>query len=173
MFTTKGAKAALIAAAAVGGIVCGNVFAADIDALATTTSTTDMKGLYVGQGENAAAMERAAKMGITKYEDEDKEGGGGAPQKTLIDNDSVKVNLVAFKKGFIRPGGVKRRYDSLLVYLDNGDHTILAGGGGPRNPNPVMQHLLPGSAVFHLKDSIVPESRIDQDYRVLFIMMKR
>ncbi len=172
MFTTKGATAALIAAA-LGGIVCGNVFAADVDKLATTTSTADMKGIFVGQGENAEAMERAAKMGITKYEDADKEGGGGAPQKTLIDNDVVKVNLVAFKKGFMRPGGVKRRYDTLLVYLDTGDHTIMGGGGSPRNPNPTMQHLLPGSSVFHRKETIVPESRIDQDYRVLFVMMKR
>ena len=158
---------------AVLGLVCGAVVAAEADKLATTSSTSDTKGIYVSAGENAEAMERMAKLGIAKYEDEDKEGGGGAPQRTLIDNDAVKVNLVAFKKGFVRPGGVKRRYETLLVYIDTGDHTILAGGGGPRNPNPTMQHLLPGSAVFHRKESVVPESRIDEDYRVLFIMMKR
>jgi hypothetical protein len=170
MRTTKFLAGLFITAAI--GIVCGAVLAAEADKLATTTSTSDKKGIYVGQAESAEAMERAAKLGITKYEDADKEGGGGAPQKTLIDNDAVKVNLVAFKKGFVRPGGVKRRYDTLLVYIDTGDHTILSGGGGQRNPNPVMQHLLPGSAVFHRKETVVPESRIDEDYRVLFVMMK-
>jgi hypothetical protein len=171
MPTTKHLAGFLIVA--VVGIACGAVLAAEVDKLATTNSTSDKKGVYVGVGENAEAMERFARLGVTKYEDEDKEGGGGAPQKTLIDNEIVKVNLVAFKKGFVRPGGVKRRYNTLLVYVDTGDHTILAGGAGPRNPNPVPQHLLPGSAVFHLKDSVVPESRIDEDYRVLFVMMKR
>ncbi len=173
MFTTKRAYAAMIAAAAFGGIVCGNVFAADVDKLAVTTNNTDMKGVYVGQGEDKAGLERAAKMGITKYEPEGQEGGMGAPQKTLIDNDVVKVNLVAFKKGFTRSGSIKRRYDTLLVYVDTGRYSIMAGAGGPANASPVMQHLLPGSAVFHRKESIISESRIDEDYRVLFVMMKR
>jgi hypothetical protein len=173
MLTITRLATPLIATAAIAGLIGGHVFAADADRLATTGSTTDMKGVYVGHGENAEAMARAGKLGITKFEDEDKEGGGGAPQKTLIDNDAVKVNLVAFKKGFVRAGGVRRRYDTLLVYIDRGDHTILASGAGQKIANPVMQRLLPGSAVFHLKDSVVPESRIDEDYRVLFIMMKR
>jgi hypothetical protein len=128
--------------------------------------------LHAGQGETPEALKAAAARGITAYEDVAKEGGGGAPQKTLIDNDAVKVILVAFKKGFVRPGGVKRRYNTLLVYVDPGRYTITRGAGGPPAANPKPSILAPGSAVFHRKESIVSESHIDEDYRVLFVEMK-
>jgi hypothetical protein len=160
------ACAAMVIATTLGGMLYANAFAADVDKLATTTSHTDGKIPYVGQGEDAAAMQREAARGVTKYEDEDKEGGGGAAQKTLIDNDAVKVILVSYKKGFDRPGGMKRRYDTLLVYVDQGRYS------GGRYP-PDTLRLAPGSSVFHRKDSIVSPIHIDQDYRVLYVEMKR
>jgi hypothetical protein len=156
--------AALAIVAMLGGVAC--TFAADSDRLATTTSHTDGKIPYVGQGENAAMMQREAARGVTEYEDAQTEGGGGAPQKVIIDNDAVKVILVAYKKGFDRRGGLKRRYDTLLIYVDQGRYS-----GGRYPPNTLR--LAPGSTVFHRKDSIVSPIHIDQDYRVLYIEMKR
>ncbi len=156
-------------AIAAAGMIAGNVFAA-MDPLATTTNNADEKGIHFSTGETPDQMAAAAKRGITKYEDVATQGGGGAPQKTLIDNDVVKVNLVAFKKGFMRGGDLKRQYDTLLIYVDPGRFSIMPRAGGPKEP--IVQHLLPGSTVFHRKESIVSATRIDDDYRVLFVMMK-
>ena len=110
-------------------------------------------------------------MHVTAYEPEDKEGGGGALQKTLIDNDKVKVILVAYKKGFVRPGGLKRRYDTALIYVDPGRYTITKEGAN--TPVQMAPHkLAPGSVVFHRKDSIVSELIVNEDYRVLYVEMK-
>jgi hypothetical protein len=156
----------LLAAAAAAGLACGNVFAAAV------SSDFDVQA---GQGESPETLAAQAKLGITKFEEAGKEGGLGAPSKTLIDNDKIKVNLVAFKKGFVRPGQVKRPYDTLLVYVDPGAFTITHGGGSTK-PTPAAEQKPSrpprGSAVFHRKNSIVSESRIDEDYRVLFVMVK-
>ncbi len=161
--TTK--IAALVVAAGLSGAVAGNVFAAG-------AAGEIGAGLQAGQGETPDQLAKAKALNITAYEPEGKEGGIGAPQRTLIDNDAVKVNYVEFKKGFVRPGDVKRKYNTLLVYVDPGRYTITKGAGGPRVENPKPSNLKPGSAVFHRKESIVSESRIDEDYRVLFVMMK-
>jgi hypothetical protein len=142
------------------------------DPLQLATEDKSGIGVYSSAGESPEAMARAAALKIQNYEPEDQEGGMGAPQKTLIDNDKIKVNLVAFKKGFIRPGGVKRRYDTLLVYVDPGRYTIVKRGNGEPVANPTPSKLAPGSSVFHHRDSVVSENRIDEDYRVLFIEMK-
>jgi hypothetical protein len=163
---TRSSQASTAIATALGLILFASAFASDSDSVATTTSHTDGKIPYVGQGENAVAMQREAARGVTKYEGEDQEGGGGAQQKVLIDNEAVKVILVAYKKGFDRPGGMKRRHDTLLVYVDQGRYS-----GGRYPPNTLR--LAPGSSVFHRKDSIVSPIHIDQDYRVLYIEMKR
>ena len=84
-----------------------------------------------------------------------------------IDNDVVRVNLVSFKKGFMRAGGLRRKNNQLLVYLDQGQFTLTGNG------KPNTQRLMPGSSVFHYRDSIVSESHIDEDYRVLFVEMKK
>ncbi len=161
---------AAVIATALGGLVCGAVLAADADRLAVAKDSYG-GGLYAGQGESPETLKTQAGYGVKDYEDPAKEGGGGAAQKTLIDNDAVKVILVDFKKGFVRPGGVKRRYNTLLVYVDPGRYTITKGAGQPTaNPRPAK--LAPGSAVFHRKESIVSESHIDEDYRVLFVEMK-
>jgi len=167
------AAAAIAVVSALTGFVGASVAADAADKLALAADNKVGTGVYVGKGEDAEAMKRAAAAGIKDYEPDGKEGGLGAPQKTLIDNAAMKVNLVAFKKGFVRPGNVKRKYNTLLVYVDQGRFTITRSGGATApNAKPVSQNLAPGSSVFHWKESIVSESRIDEDYRVLFVMMK-
>jgi hypothetical protein len=166
-----------IAGVAVMGALLGfagaSIAADAVDRLKTTTDGKVADGIYAFNGETPEQMKRAAESGITAYEPEDKAGGGGAPQKVLVDNDVTRVNLVAFKKGFIRPGDLKRRHHQLLVYVDEGRYTIRKSGGQPRNPNATPNKHAPGSSVFHYKDSLVGESHIDEDYRVLFIEMKK
>jgi hypothetical protein len=130
-------------------------------------------GIYSSSGESPEALAKAKTLGVTNYEEDAKAGGGGAQQKVLVDNDTVRVNLVSFKKGFIRPGGLMRKNDQLLVYLDEGQFTLIKTGNNTPVAKPNSQRLLPGSSVFHSRGSIVSESLIDQDYRVLFIEMKK
>jgi hypothetical protein len=165
---------AFVAAAA--GFVSGRGTASGaMDPLQLAKNGHTGVGIYASSGETPEAMQRENALNISAYEPEDTEGGDGAPQKTLIDNDKVKVILVAYKKGFIRPGGFKRRHDTLLVYVDPGRYTITKGGGtGAKTPVAKEQpdKLAPGSSVFHRKDSIVSELRVDEDYRVLYVEMK-
>ena len=163
-------------AAAAAGFLSGRSFAVEAtDPLQLAKNGRTGIGIYASSGETPEAMQRENALNIAAYEPEDREGGDGAPQKTLIENDKVKVVLVAYKKGFIRPGGFKRRHDTLLVYVDPGRYTITKGGGTGAT-TPVAQEqpakLAPGSSVFHRKDSIVSELRVDEDYRVLYVEMK-
>jgi hypothetical protein len=163
-----------VAAAGVMFGVGATVLAADVaNKLAITRSHSDMKGFYGGSGETPEARAKAKTLGVTKYEDDAKVGGGGADQTVLVDNDVVRVNLVSFKKGFVRPGAQLRKHDQLLVYLDQGAFTIQKTGNQTPVAKPEPQRLLPGSSVFHYRDTVVSESRIDEDYRVLFIEMKK
>jgi hypothetical protein len=176
MFKKLGKIGGLTAAALAGAIggACLTAAAADmIDKMATTKSNNDLKGIYSSSGESPEALAKAKTLGVTNYEEDAKAGGGGAQQKVLVDNDTVRVNLVSFKKGFIRPGGLMRKNDQLLVYLDEGQFTLIKTGNNTPVAKPNSQRLLPGSSVFHSRGSIVSESLIDQDYRVLFIEMKK
>jgi hypothetical protein len=164
----------LVAASVFSGFLWGRGTATGAtDPLALAPNTGSGVGIWASAGETPEQMKRSAALNVQAYEPEDKEGGGGAPQKTIIDNDKVKVNLVSFKKGFVRPGGVKRRYDTLLVYVDPGRFTITKSGAGTPVAEPRPQRLAPGSSVFHNKESIVSEIHVDEDYRVLFIEMKK
>ncbi len=168
-----GTYAAVALAGAIGG-ACVTAVAADvIDKMATTKSNNDLKGIYSSSGESPEALAKAKTLGVTKYEDEAHTGGGGAEQKVLVDNDVVRVNLVSFKKGFVRPGALLRKNNQLLVYLDQGQFTITKSGNNTPVAKPNPQRLMPGSSVFHYRDSIVSESHIDEDYRVLFVEMKK
>ena len=165
--------ASLAVASAAAGFVSGRGTAAGaVDLLQLASNGRSGVGIYASPGETTEAMKRAADLNISAYEPEDKEGGGGAYQKTLIDNDKVKVILVAYKKDFVRPGGVKRRYNTLLVYVDPGRYTITKTGANTPVKSLVPSKLAPGSAVFHRKDSIVSELLVDEDYRVLYVEMK-
>ncbi len=167
--------------AVAGGVVAGVIFgvgatvmAADVASkIAVTKSRNDMKGIYGGNGETPELRARAKTLGVTQYEDDAKVGGGGAEQVVLVDNDVVRVNLVSFKKGFTRPGALLRKNDQLLVYVDKGAFTIQKSGNKTPVEKPEPQRLLPGSSVFHYRDTVVSESHIDEDYRVLFIEMKK
>jgi hypothetical protein len=131
-----------------------------------------LQGITGSPGETPEALQRAAALNIGSYEPEDKEGGGGAYQKTLIDNDKIRVIIAAYKKGFMRPGGFKRRYNTLLVYIDPGRYTITKSGAGTPVASPKPSNLAPGTSVFHRKESIVSELRVDEDYRVVYVEMK-
>jgi len=172
-FGKIGSYAVVALAGAIGG-ACVTAVAADvIDKMATTKSNNDRAGIYASSGETPEALARAKTLGVTKYEDDAKVGGGGAEQKVLVDNDTVRVNLVSFKKGFVRPGGLMRKNHQLLVYLDEGQFTLTKTGNNTPVEKPNSQRLLPGSSVFHYRGSVVSESRIDEDYRVLFVEMKK
>jgi hypothetical protein len=108
-------------------------------------------------------------------EEDAKIGGGGAPQKLLLDNTRVRVNLVSFLKDFDRMGGLKRRNDQLLVYIDPGAYEITRSGdsGKEITPDPAKRKpLAPGSAVFHGRDSVVSSTHIYAPYRVIFLEVK-
>ena len=162
----------LVVAAAAAGFVSGRSTATGAtDPLQLASGDQTGVGIYASKGETPAVMQKEAALNVSSYEPGDKEGGGGAYQKTLVDNDKVKVILVDYKKGFIRPGAMKRRYNTLLVYITPGRYTITSTGAN----TPVQEvpsKLAPGSAVFHYKDSIVSGLRVDEDYRVMYVEMK-
>jgi len=137
-------------------------------------------GIMIGHGAQAAtedpALTAAARLGITAFENDAEVGGGGAPEKLLLDNDVVRVNLVSFPKGFDRKGRLKRRYNQLLVYIDPGDYTITWSGTTGKPPPPRNKPHVPlpvGSAVYHPAGTVVSDSHINNAYRVLFIEMKK
>src|SRR5262249_1568082 len=108
----------LVIIAGVAGFFTGRGSAAGAtDPLQLASEDRTGVGIYTSKGETPEVMQQEAALNISSYEPEDKEGGGGAYQKTLVDNDKVKVILVDYKKGFIRPGAMKRRYNTLLVYI--------------------------------------------------------
>ena len=109
------------------------------------------------------------------YEEDAKVGGGGAPQKLLIDNARVRVNLVSFPNDFNREGGLKRKNDQLLVYIDPGAYEITKSGSSGKavTPDPAKRKpLAPGSAVFHERDSVVSSTHVYAPYRVIFLEVK-
>lgn len=109
------------------------------------------------------------------YEHDKTVGGGGAPQNVLLDNARVRLNVVNFPEGFTRPGGMKRKFDQLLVYIDPGAYEITRSGGDGKvvTPDPAKRMpLAPGSAVWHARDSVVSETHIYAPYRVIFVEVK-
>ena len=163
----------LVVVAAAAGFLSGRGTASGaVDPLQLASGDSTGVGIYASAGEKPEMMQKEAALNIGSYEPEDKEGGGGAYQKTLIDNDKVKVILVDYKKGMMRAGALKRRYNTLLVYIDPGRYTITKVGDNTPVKKEVPSKLAPGSAVFHYKDSIVSSLRVDQDYRVMYVEMK-
>lgn len=125
--------------------------------------------------------------------------GGGAPTQTLVDNRRVRATLISFPKDFVRPGDLRRHYDTLIVYLDEGR---LAGVGPPHPEYAEVQAFshhpdgpavcdpirdcdtvapdgswsrgahAPGSVAWHPKDGFVGTLRAVQAYRALYIELK-
>jgi hypothetical protein len=153
----------LVAAAAFVGFGAGALFNSNVEAAAALNAS-----------ENAGAL--AAKLGIAAYEADGAAGGAGAPQKVLIDNDIVRVNLVSFPAGFNRIGKVKRRYNQVAVYIDQSDFTITWNGSTGEDVPADKQRATKtpqGNVSFHAKDSLVSDTHVNSAYRAIFVEMKR
>lgn len=126
--------------------------------------------------------------------------GGGAPARALIDNERLRAVLISFPQDFIRPGSLRRHYDTLIVYVDDGK---LADVGPPPAKYAVVKAFshhpdapavcdaikdcdsvapdgkwahgavtLRGTVAWHPKDGYVENLRIGQAYRALYIELK-
>jgi len=154
--------------AAIAAVIVGSALAG-VAGAAWAAAALEARG-YNGEDEKTRAEH--AKMNVP-YEDDAKVGGGGAMQRVLVDNEVTRVNLVSFKKGHIRPGPLKRKYHQLLVYVDTGKYTLIKNNDGTPVKERKPSTAAPGSAIFHWKDTLVGENLIDEDYRVLFVEMKK
>ena len=112
---------------------------------------------------------RAAAAADVKYEEQI---GGGAPVKVLQDNDVLRATLITFPKGQIRDGGVKRKLDQVLIYIDDAKFTHLPMAGTPfdKESQTVMKA---GQITYHDKDTVVGKLRVDEPYRVMYVEIKR
>jgi len=155
--------------AAVAAMIVGGALAGAGAAWAAAAATNEARG-YNGEDEKTRAEHAAFNA---PYEDDAKVGGGGAMQRVLVDNEVTRVNLVSFKKGHVRPGPLKRKYHQLLVYVDTGKYTLIKNNDGTPVKERRPSTAAPGSAIFHWKDTLVGENLIDEDYRVLFVEMKK
>lgn len=126
--------------------------------------------------------------------------GGGAPARALIDNERLRAVLIPFPKDFIRPGSLRRHYDTVIVYIDDGK---LADVGPPAGKYAVVQAFshhpnaravcdpikdcdsvapdgkwahgsltLRGTVAWHPKDGYVENLRIGLAYRALYLELK-
>jgi hypothetical protein len=126
--------------------------------------------------------------------------GGGAPARALIDNERLRAVLISFPRDFIRPGNLRRHYDTVIVYVDDGK---LADVGPPPAKYAVVKAFshhpdapavcdpikdcdsvapdgkwshgpvtLRGTVAWHPKDGYVENLRIGQAYRALYIELK-
>ena len=128
----------------------------------------------------------------------EKDLGGGAPTKVLLDNAKMTVTLITFPKGFVRTGDMQRRADQLIVYVDDGDFKFLPRPGAtpntnaaPRptgpvvcdpvkdcgpinldgNPSSGIHH--PGTIAYHPVGSTTNSLVANSTYRALYIELKK
>jgi len=121
---------------------------------------------FAGAMYASAAAPAAADI---KYEEQ---VGGGAPFKVLLDNDTVRATLISMPKGHMRQGGVKRKLDQLLVYIDDAKYSHLATPGTQFDKE--SQSVAPaGKITWHDKDTTIGTIRIDEPYRVMYVEIKR
>ena len=126
--------------------------------------------------------------------------GGGAPTRVLLDNNSLRVTLISYPAGFKREGGMQRRAEQLIIYVDDGDFNIIpragaapnpnakskkGGGGGERTIGPESSITLEGTLAqghpnhprgtiaWHPKGSLTPSLETTRAYRALYIEFKR
>jgi hypothetical protein len=104
-----------------------------------------------------------------KYEEQI---GGGAPVKVLQDNDVLRATLISFPKGQVRQGGVKRKLDQVLIYIDDAkfSHLPTPGTQFDKESQTVMKA---GQITYHDKDTVVGTLRVDEPYRVMYVEIKR
>lgn len=113
--------------------------------------------------------------------------GGGAPSRVLIDNESMRVTLVAFPEGFIREGGQRRRLEQLIVYLEPGEFEVVGARSstpaaprvaGPESPITPEGKLSdsgvhpPGTVAWHPEGSLTATLKMKRAYRALYIETK-
>jgi hypothetical protein len=125
--------------------------------------------------------------------------GGGAPTQVLLDNDQVRATLIAYPQDFIRPGGFRRRLDTLIVYIDDAklelpgpaqrQYSVIRSLNHPDaiavcdpikdcdsvGPNGKWVNgstLVTGTVAWHPKDGFVNKLRIAHAYRALYIELK-
>ena len=105
----------------------------------------------------------------TKYEEQ---VGGGAPTKVMFENDVLKATLITMPKGHIRQGGVKRKLDQILIYIDPAKYSHLPTPGTQfdKESQSVVEA---GKITWHDKDSTVGTIRVDEPYRVMYVEIKR
>ena len=98
--------------------------------------------------------------------------GGGAPVKVIEDNDVLRATLISFPKGHIRPGGVKRKLDQVLIYIDPAKYSHLPTPGTQfdKESQSVVEA---GKITWHDNGSVVGTIRIDEPYRVMYVEIKR
>ena len=130
----------------------------------------------------------------------EKDLGGGAPTRVLLDNAKMTVTLITFPKDFVRKGDMKRRADQLIVYVDDGDFKFLPRPGAtpnasanapPRptgpvvcdpvkdcgpialdgNPSSGIHH--PGTIAYHPVGSMTNSLVANSTYRALYIELKK
>ena len=145
-------------------------------------------GVVLNQKVKAAAAEAAV----------EKDLGGGAPTKVLLDNSKMRVTLITFQKGTVRQGDMQRRADQLIVYLDDGDFKTVPRPGAAPNPNrgprptgpvtcdpikdcgPIRLDGMPsanphalGTIAWHPEGSLTPTLQVNSTYRALYVELKK
>ncbi len=153
------------------------------------------QALYIElkHGSAAAADPLAAHMAYAQAP------SGGAPARVLIDNTLFRATLISFPQGFVRAGGFKRRYDTVIAYIDDG---VLEDVGPPQTQYAVVKAqdhpdgpavcnrirdcdsvgpdgrwangtvTLRGTVAWHPKDGYVENMRIGRNYRAVYIELK-
>lgn len=123
----------------------------------------------VGGAFLANSYVASAATAAIEYE---KQIGGGAPIQVLVDNDVLKATLISFPKGHTRQGGVKRRLDQILVYIDKANYKHLPTPGARDFPdeNSIVE---PGRVTFHRKDTVVGTIVVNEPYRVIYVEVKK
>lgn len=98
--------------------------------------------------------------------------GGGAPFKVMFENDVMKATLITMEKGHIRQGGVKRKLDQILIYIDPAKYSHLPTPGTQfdKESQSVVEA---GKITWHDKGTTVGTIRVDEPYRVMYVEIKR
>ncbi len=136
-----------------------------------TAAVVGAFAIVAASGFAGVMKARAAGIGPAniKYEEQI---GGGAPTKVLVDNEVLRATLISMPKGHIRQGGVKRKLDQILIYIDPAKYSHLPTPGTQfdKESQSVVES---GKITWHDKESVVGTIRIDEPYRVMYVEIKR
>jgi hypothetical protein len=157
--------------------------------------TKDYRAVYVElkHGTSTAPDPLAAHMAYAQVP------SGGAPARVLMDNALFRATLISFPAGFVRAGGFKRRYDTVIAYIDDAEledlgppqtqYAVVKAQDHPDGPA-VCDRIrdcdsvgpdgrwangtvtLRGTVAWHPKDGYVENMRIGRNYRAVYIELK-